>query len=643
MGTLEAFLELQLRQLAPGSEPLSEKPVEVAKEVREYIKAVPGDINTVFEAGLDAIELQSDFHLISFSSASLSTRAKIIDELQSSAIAFPVVSVVARICWLVIYSRPWAREKVGFAVPTPTAPIQVDVPVNPPLDITYDVCVVGSGAGGAVVAAILAEAGKSVLILEEGSWRSPHALPVRDDRGLIELYRNAGIQPALPHLQNLPHTGISPINVLQARAVGGGPLVNNAIHLRMKETTWNEWATYGFPVGWKDLNDKYKAIADDLGIQEQNPEESNPAKCERSEYFMAGALAQGFSVDRFPVCVTGCLGCGGCNLGCRFGKKIAGIHSPKPATGKRSYLQRAWEAGAKIRSDIRVRAVDLSAGSTVKTLFAEDLRRAGAVVKIRAKSFVLSAGPIASSQILRRSGLWAFHPSNPVGQHVSANVVSPVFSRSAAPFGRAPDPGLQMCVYVNENGKLLLETWFHYPGSLAVALPGWTGDHAATLTKYQKLAVCGAVVPSGNSGFLSPVTQNLCLGLSDQELDRMVEGILQIAKVYLEHDAEAVLPSTQHPFIFTHGQFDSDAARFRKSIRNQADLGLATAHPQGGNRMGLSPSDSVVSKDFNVHGYDNLFVADASLFPAGCKVNPQMTTMALAHLAGDKVLSRMGP
>jgi choline dehydrogenase-like flavoprotein len=42
-----------------------------------------------------------------------------------------------------------------------------------------------------------------------------------------------------------------------------------------------------------------------------------------------------------------------------------------------------------------------------------------------------------------------------------------------------------------------------------------------------------------------------------------------------------------------------------------------------------------VSPNFTLYDFNNLFVADASLFPAGCGVNPQMTTMALAHLAAE--------
>jgi choline dehydrogenase-like flavoprotein len=72
-------------------------------------------------------------------------------------------------------------------------------------------------------------------------------------------------------------------------------------------------------------------------------------------------------------------------------------------------------------------------------------------------------------------------------------------------------------------------------------------------------------------------------------------------------------------------------------VAGPADLSQSTAHPQGGNALGRSAAKSVVSPDFHLFDFDNLFVADTSLFPAGCFRNPQLTTMALAHLAAGRV------
>jgi choline dehydrogenase-like flavoprotein len=78
------------------------------------------------------------------------------------------------------------------------------------------------------------------------------------------------------------------------------------------------------------------------------------------------------------------------------------------------------------------------------------------------------------------------------------------------------------------------------------------------------------------------------------------------------------------------------------SVQEQGDLNLATAHPQGGNAISTDPDIAVVGPDFQVRGVQGLFVADASLFPSACGVNPMLTTMALSHLAAASVKEFVG-
>jgi choline dehydrogenase-like flavoprotein len=198
-------------------------------------------------------------------------------------------------------------------------------------------------------------------------------------------------------------------------------------------------------------------------------------------------------------------------------------------------------------------------------------------------------------------------------------------------------PGIQMCcVYTGQDGRLL-ESWFHYPASLAIALPEWLAPHAEIMRQYAHLAACGVVVPTGNRGEIGPHGE-LVMSLSDAELKRMVEGVVNVADVFFQAGAVKVFPASRMPTYIRHDHRDEDVAAFRGSIRGGADLALSTAHPQGGNALGRHPSRSVVSPGFSLYDFSNLFVADASLFPAGCGVNPQMTAMALAHLAADRVL-----
>ena len=66
-------------------------------------------------------------------------------------------------------------------------------------------------------------------------------------------------------------------------------------------------------------------------------------------------------------------------------------------------------------------------------------------------------------------------------------------------------------------------------------------------------------------------------------------------------------------------------------------IALGTGHPQGGNALSRDPKRGVVGPDFRVHGYDDLYVCDASVFPTSLTVNPQLTVMALAHYAAQRI------
>lgn len=70
---------------------------------------------------------------------------------------------------------------------------------------------------------------------------------------------------------------------------------------------------------------------------------------------------------------------------------------------------------------------------------------------------------------------------------------------------------------------------------------------------------------------------------------------------------------------------------------NADNVTLGTGHPQGGNPVGLDHKRSVVDADFRVHGYSNLHVCDASVFPSSVTVNPQLTVMSLAHYAAGHI------
>jgi choline dehydrogenase-like flavoprotein len=636
---LRAILECEMAEL-PG---YNDDPDGVVADVEGFLRDASADARNLVILLLDTIAAQT--LLNPFSSWDIPTRKQWLVGLSQAPLVGgkqlrDLLGIVLSLGWLVIYSRPPGRQLFGASSAEPVDPdtgkpavaCSVEEPNYPADYLTkkYKVCIVGSGAGGAMAAARLAEAGVGpVLVVEAGRWVSPEYYPrLRDDEALRDCYVSAGVQPALssaiPIGEFLMHGRVSTVNVLQGGVVGGGPAINNAICLRMSppdtpDSRWKDWQDAGIPFSYTDLAPIYDLIYNELSLAGANVDQA----CGwRSKLFAPGNTN---NWKRLDVAVEKCLGCGGCNTGCRYGRKLGGLGNAK------SYLERARAAGAVIGSQLKADHFELSNG-TVQTLVLQDLRT-NLSVSVQADAFVLAAGPLASTAVLARSG---FCLTASLGQRASANIVTPVYGVIPKHINCLFEPGLQMCYFTGHEGTLLRETWFHYPGSIAVSLPAWFEENVNRMKDYANLACMGVVVPTGPHGTIGN-DGRLNLSLNDTEFGLMKQGIADAANDLFVAGATQVHLASKAPISFTPDQLANLPSLLDSLVEDQGDLNLATAHPQGGNAISTNSSIAVVDKTFQVVGAARLFVADASLFPAACGVNPMMTTLALAHMAAASV------
>jgi choline dehydrogenase-like flavoprotein len=640
---LRAVLECQMAMLQPSG--YTDDLGEVASDVEGFLRDTSADARGLVILLLEQIAVETvilpPFH--PFWEWELSHRKEWLFNLSKSVVVGgkqmrDLLGVLLSLGWLVIYSRPVGRRLYGATSAEPidpntgkaAQPKSVREPVYPAdfLETKYKVCVIGSGAGGAVAAARLAEAKIGpVLVVEAGEWISPEDYPrLRDDETLRRCYAQGGVQPALsspiPIPEFLEHGRVSTINVLQGNLVGGGPAVNNAICFRMSppknpHSRWKDWEDAKVPFDYAALDAVYQTIYNELDLSAANV---NAAAGWRSALFAPSNNGW----NQLFVAVCECLGCGGCNTGCRYGRKTGGLGSPK------SYLERALAAGALVGAQLRAERFEIVDGQA-RRLVVTDLRR-GASISVEADVFVLAAGPLASTAVLARTGLSL---ALPLGKRASANVVTPVYGVFPDHKDRDFEPGLQMCYFAGKEGELLRETWFHYPGSIAVSLPAYFEDNMNRMRDYAKLSCIGVVVPTGPNGHVGN-DGRLFLSLNENEFGLMKQGIAEAARDLFAAGAAQVHLASKAPISFDAGQSKDLEALINQAVADQGDLNLATAHPQGGNAISMDQAIAVVGSDFQVRGAKGLFVADASLFPAGCGVNPMMTTMALAHMAAVK-------
>ena len=578
---------------------------------------------------------------------------------------------------------------------------RVPPPAYPNLNAEYDICIVGSGVGGAVVAARAVEAGKRVLIIEKGDWVSPDemverlpdpnrgeiAWPSRGDTVLMRLYKDAGVQVA----GNLPGGGgsgrmrllgaqrrmreIQPmqtVNVIQAEVVGGGPYINNAIHIRIDEDAWNSWDAKPPGVTYADFQRRMEEVERALGV---NTSAVRRGAGIRSVLFTEGCRQSGVEVRPLPVSILPeGLACGSDNSVDSFGDHTGGLHPFRPE-GPNSYLMRALTARQPAAVAYRMRAVRFELVAEpggrvrVERLLVEDRRQTprggcGPTLAVRAKQFVLAAGVIASTNVLAESLRCAGLSSPGLGQRLTANVVMPVYAvydQALPKSDDRPDPGISQCYYTVPEKRLvdgrmtlvepILENWFHYPGTIEAMTTGWFNGYAELVRAYNRLAISGLVIPTkvrpGNR--VKPDGKPI-LELDDEEFNLLLRGVERIGKIFLatttaENGVTISIPTKglmldadcTPTVIRSATQLRAALAEIRR--RGPEFLQLATAHPQGGNALGtvVDPATFRVRLT-DERRVDNLMVADSSIFPAGCQVNPQLTLHALALYAADALL-----
>jgi choline dehydrogenase-like flavoprotein len=284
---------------------------------------------------------------------------------------------------------------------------------------------------------------------------------------------------------------------------------------------------------------------------------------------------------------------------------------------------------------------------------------------IRAKQYALCAGVVASTKLLQASLGQHGLAVNGLGEGLSGNVGGAVLAVYDRPIytGQSDraEPGITQCFFVRErevrdpDGTLhkepILENWFHFPGTVALALHGWFHEFGKVMRKYNHIASAGMVVPTA----VRPENRisesgSILLELNQDEFELLLRGMLRIGHIFLAatkpDDGVTLYLPTKSVMLDDCGRplEIRNEAQLRAAIevirgRGPAYLNLVTSHPQGGNCLGKVVDPTTFRLNLSDgRQVQNLYLADASVFPAGCEVNPQLTLTALASFAADAMI-----
>jgi choline dehydrogenase-like flavoprotein len=479
-----------------------------------------------------------------------------------------------------------------------------------------DVIVIGSGAAGAIIAHRLAEHKQNVLVLERG----PHIPSCEISEDEVAMYLELYNEGALQLARDFRFT------VLQGMAVGGSTLINNAVCFRAPERVqqdWNERWKAGLDL--KELDDSYTRIEDWFDVKQADPKTVTPG----SKVFVDGVRNRGLGEAKLvDVNISGCQGCGYCNIGCQFDKKKSTLVHVLPAA------QKLDRGRVEVIPNCRVDAIESTDGHATGVMCDVD----GTTHRIRAKKIVVSAGAVNSSVLLLNSGI----KRALAGERLHFNIVTPL----TADTGDKVDSydGLQISHYwdasdhPSSNGdRYILETWFNPPATHSLVMPGWFDDHYKNMRRYDHMAAAGVVVGTTGPGRVKPkkTGPDISYKPAQEDLDQVIAGMKEATRILLAGGAECVMPQT---YLMHKFGPDSDLDVLDQYATTRKDgLGLNSAHPQGGNPMSTDWQTGVVDQNFRVHGMDNVYVCDASVFPTSVTVNPQLTVMALADYASERI------
>jgi choline dehydrogenase-like flavoprotein len=494
--------------------------------------------------------------------------------------------------------------------------------VNRSASETVDVCVIGSGAGGAVLAWELAERGHSVALIEKGGYHPRQDFDQREENMIPMLYKNSGLQFALP----------SGIAVAQGSCVGGSTVVNDAVCFRAPDTVLGWWGDQ-YKVDGVDpssMKKHYEKVEARISVSEVPGYALN----KNNLVLKRGAEKLGWASAANSRNCKDCRQCGLCQIGCSYGTKQSMLETYIPDT------QTLRDDPVKIYADTAAFKL-VKSGSRIAGVKAMVSGREGKQFELDVKSKVtlVSGGTIASSQLLLASGL---DVNGQVGKGVAIHPSPAMVGDFQEEING--NQGIPMAYHCHEFSVLntgkrgyMLESIFLAPYQFSLPLPGVEYEHKQFMSRYKHYALIGSLLQDESVGTVilgGPLGAVLDYTLSGGDSKMMIEGMKSAAKVLFAAGATRVITSHRKTTVL-YGDDELGMIEDR-GVAPEA-ISVGSAHPQGGNRMsGPGMKDrSVVDSNSKVHGFDNLFVCDASIFPTSLGVNPQLTVMALATRLGE--------
>ena len=591
---------------------------ELARHVESYAARLPPPARHGLRAGmigLQALSLATTGRRLEH--LPVERRERVLERLAARPSTGLTIEGLKAIVLLVAGGHERAAEMLAHAVASEPARPDGEMDVTPsrewPGYSHADVVVVGSGAGGAMVARTLAQAGWRVVVVEEGRRWAVQEFRTRNplDR-FAELYRDAGATFAL---------GSPPVALPIGRGVGGSTLVNSGTCYRPPDVVLDRWRD---DWGVKRADGAVLApYLDDVERTLQVAPVPADVMGRNGELLLAGATQLGWASGPLLRNAPGCGGCCQCAIGCPRNAKL-GVHL--------NALPQACAAGAQIVSEARVTRVLTESGRAIGV----ELRRPdGSTCVIGAPAVVVAAGTTETPPLLRRSGVGR-HPQ--LGRNMALHPAVGTAGRFAEPV--VAWNGVLQSAAVEEfhaSEGILVEATSTPPGMGSMILPGHGRALVQAVAGAEHLSTLGAMVADGPSGRVYGSSKAvLRYDLSKRDGARLLRAVEIMGQLLFASGATEVLTGLPTAPVVR----DNDELAAAVATGRARHLHVAAFHPTGTARMGGDDQRCAVDADGRLRGVDGIWVADGSVLPTCPEVNPQVSIMAMALAIADGMAQR---
>jgi choline dehydrogenase-like flavoprotein len=508
------------------------------------------------------------------------------------------------------------------APPTPAqAPktIPTEKVSGPRATLEADVCIVGSGAGGAVIAARCAAAGKSVLVLEMGSYKNESDFRQLEAEGAGQMFLGGG----------LGWSEGGELGLLAGSTLGGGTVINSMACRPLPDDVRADWAAAGLDgVDGSEWDTYFDTVWTALGANSEATVYNRNAKV-----LIEGLSACGLEHHRIPrnaELFDDPTYCGYCNAGCQQGCKRSVL---------KNYLQDAADAGARFLVDCFVEHITTSdqQATGVKGRVGET------EVTVEAPTVVVACGGIESPALLLRSEIGGPAVGKNLRVHPSY-MITGVYDEPVEAWN-----GQLITVMSFDFQHCLGDSGF-YISPLGLSPATWAGQSPWTdgasmrehFLKFPSMASWHSITHDHGSGQVVLGEDGKALvrwSMADDELDREVaiRAHTELARVHHAAGAAEIFTFHWSPHHWRRGE-DFDAYIEQLEAAPPEEYTAYSAHQMGSCRMGSSPADAVADGRGELYDTRGVWVGDASAFPTATGVNPMVSIMVLAERTADRIL-----